>query len=973
MKKLIRKAWILLFCVMLCAGTVFAESTEQESIESTGRTEEENTESAEERSMESADAEDTEKTLPEEESAEFGQAISDQTITAVVKIQDGALKATLEFSEEDTAITNSEWQIVSYYLYEKSEGKKALLEIDRVKFSGENLKDGSYKIDAINTIPETDEDSSLSVSYDKECTYIQILWLKDEGWETVYFGVPTFRGEKLEDKISVSIASESADSIESSTEQNTPEMPQDQRVNIVDMAEQGGGLPFSQRILEEQSSQTPSKPQSVDGKMADPQSLETGYEECYLEVTCEKTDIDSMLVKLSHAEDLLQVQYEMVDGVYEFEENEVFLPEGPVLYLVQSMDSENLILVRSADGTAAIGTSAATEEILGGTEEETSDSTEAGGMIAAEEETSDSIEAGEMPAAEAETPDSTEAGESTTIEMETSASEEDMEEVLSFDSDAQAEATATGEGLEADNIPSGTDVSEDAMDSSASGTDASADSADSSIDEAELFEDSADSSANGAGASKDIIDSSVDGADASADGIDSSADDAVASESQAVTEAPTPTVEVLEGTEEAARDQEEKLFPILLAILAVVLLVTIIVVILAATSKSRNKKKSRAYLDEFGSLAGQKSFAQDLSKNPTAPNATMLQNPAAAQNMNMQQNANAPQNFGALQNQNTPGNSQILEMEDSYYDEFGDDEEDTLIPGMNTEKIARGLGDIPDSLPVRIFAVQSVVVNNKGRIRKNNEDNFYMHGAYMAREAMDEGAFLHGSSKDAVQLYAVCDGMGGADSGEEASHCAVKELSLRKEEHPGWMNQRRMTDAIRSISDTVYEEAEKRGQRSGTTIVMMLLKNGYAQFSNVGDSRIYRFRDQRLAQISLDHSKVQRMISMGILTPEQARKDPSRHVITQYLGMPPEMKASPYYAVDAELRSGDVILLCSDGLSDMVEDAQMEAIMQNQKDLRSCAQELLNAALMNGGRDNVTIMLVQVTEEPKNEESKRIV
>lgn len=259
------------------------------------------------------------------------------------------------------------------------------------------------------------------------------------------------------------------------------------------------------------------------------------------------------------------------------------------------------------------------------------------------------------------------------------------------------------------------------------------------------------------------------------------------------------------------------------------------------------------------------------------------------------------------------------------------------------------------------YRIQSAVVNNKGRVRKNNEDNFYLNGTIMPRERMDEGACISAACSENVQLYAVCDGMGGTDNGEDASYGAVRALAARKQEYGKLNDTRAFTGALRSISDEIFQNATRKGRKSGTTIVAMLIKDGTLTLTNVGDSRIYRMRNQSLKQMSLDHSKVQRMISMGLLTPEQARKDPGRHVITQYLGMPPEIRVSPYYAPDAQLMENDVYLLCSDGLSDMVEDAQIEAILRQKTDPQEAASELVKAALDNGGRDNVTVMIVKVS------------
>lgn len=292
--------------------------------------------------------------------------------------------------------------------------------------------------------------------------------------------------------------------------------------------------------------------------------------------------------------------------------------------------------------------------------------------------------------------------------------------------------------------------------------------------------------------------------------------------------------------------------------------------------------------------------------------------------------------------------------EDTY--NSADDDEDTYNPETPAAAVKQ------TGMTAKKIVIDGAVINNKGRVRANNEDNFYFNGKYLRRNEVDKGAFETGKSSSSVQLYAVCDGMGGTDAGEEASCRAVEALARRKSEYGRMMNPRELSAALRSISDQISAEAAQRNQKSGTTIVMMLAAAGQVIFANVGDSRIYRFRNQTLTQISVDHSRVQRMISMGILTPEQARTDPGRHVITQYLGMAGEIKISPYLVSDAELLGDDVYILCSDGLTDMVEDFQIEAILREKRKPQAAAEALFKTAMSNGGRDNVTIMVLHVCD-----------
>lgn len=283
----------------------------------------------------------------------------------------------------------------------------------------------------------------------------------------------------------------------------------------------------------------------------------------------------------------------------------------------------------------------------------------------------------------------------------------------------------------------------------------------------------------------------------------------------------------------------------------------------------------------------------------------------------------------------------------------------------------KGRGRDPCGRERARITVTGAVVSDKGRLRKNNEDNFYFNGVFMDRESMDAGAFQKGSCREELQIYAVCDGMGGTDSGEEASCGAVRGLAAAVEKGGPLEKPEELTRMLRGISEDIYEDAAKKSARSGTTIALMALRGEKASFANVGDSRIYRLRRGSLRQLSLDHSRVQRMISMGILMPEEAKRAPWRHVITQYLGMPPEVKIVPHIVAEEALEKDDMYLLCSDGLTDMVEDLRIEAIMKEKGCPGDAARALLKAALDQGGRDNATIMVLKVEKEARGKKGAR--
>ena len=255
--------------------------------------------------------------------------------------------------------------------------------------------------------------------------------------------------------------------------------------------------------------------------------------------------------------------------------------------------------------------------------------------------------------------------------------------------------------------------------------------------------------------------------------------------------------------------------------------------------------------------------------------------------------------------------------------------------------------------------IRYAAVNDKGFVRSNNEDNFFVNGLLLERGHQDDGASVSGTNCDENQIYAVCDGMGGIEAGEDASFCAVKMLESWRTCQPDFDRKELIVRKLRNISGQIARDAAARGQRSGTTMAMAVIKGNRASIINVGDSRVYLFRKQRLRQLSLDHSKVQQKVDMGLMSAEEARSDPERHIISQYLGMPENIQISPYIVPGIEIENGDLFLLCSDGLTDMVEDQKIEDNLKMKKEPEEAAEALLKLALEKGGRDNVTIIILK--------------
>ena len=251
---------------------------------------------------------------------------------------------------------------------------------------------------------------------------------------------------------------------------------------------------------------------------------------------------------------------------------------------------------------------------------------------------------------------------------------------------------------------------------------------------------------------------------------------------------------------------------------------------------------------------------------------------------------------------------------------------------------------------------------NVGRLRGNNEDNLYFNGLFLTEQTREQPADFECESEDAFQLYAVCDGMGGEQFGElawllsvETIHRYAAYLKGDPDVDADALIRRCINDANSSIC-----AAQKRlgSKRIGATLALLLIDGKTANIYNIGDSRVYMLRNGEFGQLSQDHTSAANSVRLGLMSAEQAKTHPRRNSLTQYVGIDPaEMVIEPYhYTVKTKKR--DIFLLCSDGLSDMVEEAEISRILYETSKPAEAARQLLDSALMNGGKDNVTVIVV---------------
>ena len=253
-------------------------------------------------------------------------------------------------------------------------------------------------------------------------------------------------------------------------------------------------------------------------------------------------------------------------------------------------------------------------------------------------------------------------------------------------------------------------------------------------------------------------------------------------------------------------------------------------------------------------------------------------------------------------------------------------------------------------MPVAAYAVAT----DTGRKRRRNEDTYVV----------------------APPLFAVADGMGGAQAGEVASQLAASALTSagatpsgasplgRQHVHPGLAGLERVDALIQEANRRIYDRASSDPSASGmgTTMTVALVEGMTVAIGHVGDSRAYLVRGQTMEQLTEDHSLVNELLKSGKLSAEEAQVHPQRSVITRAVGTDPDVDVDAF-AIEAE--DGDVFLLCSDGLTDMVEDEEiLELVYRDRDNLERAVKALVAAANRGGGEDNITAVAFRISAEP---------
>lgn len=246
---------------------------------------------------------------------------------------------------------------------------------------------------------------------------------------------------------------------------------------------------------------------------------------------------------------------------------------------------------------------------------------------------------------------------------------------------------------------------------------------------------------------------------------------------------------------------------------------------------------------------------------------------------------------------------------------------------------------------------QTASAVDKGKQRPNNEDQ---------AEVVEIGWV----DNNPVSLLVLADGMGGQQGGEIASQTAVTAIIQQMRRFWQHFNSQSprsygywLSEAAKAANQKIYSLNRDRDKEMGTTLVAALVIGRKAFIVNIGDSRAYHISNTAITQITTDQSVVQGLIGAGLITPEQARQHPLRGCITQAVGSDEKVDADLFAA---ELETGDTLLLCSDGLTNELDDATIYDIIQAAMSPQSACDTLIAAANAIGGRDNISVVLVQL-------------
>ena len=249
--------------------------------------------------------------------------------------------------------------------------------------------------------------------------------------------------------------------------------------------------------------------------------------------------------------------------------------------------------------------------------------------------------------------------------------------------------------------------------------------------------------------------------------------------------------------------------------------------------------------------------------------------------------------------------------------------------------------------------IEAGLASDKGKVRENNEDACLV--------------------LPADQVYVVADGVGGNNSGEYASKTAVTSVAefIRENDLSNVSDENDLAvllrQCINEVNKTIFTTARELPESKGmaTTLVICLIRNEKAYFVNIGDSRAYLKRGSSIFQVTEDHSYVNTLLKMGVITRDEAKDHVRGNIITRAIGAEANVQGDLY---QTDLEEGDVIVLCTDGLHNEVGEEKMNKIIESEKGMKELAEELVDVANDAGGADNVTVVCLKYRKGARDEQ-----
>ncbi len=226
------------------------------------------------------------------------------------------------------------------------------------------------------------------------------------------------------------------------------------------------------------------------------------------------------------------------------------------------------------------------------------------------------------------------------------------------------------------------------------------------------------------------------------------------------------------------------------------------------------------------------------------------------------------------------------------------------------------------------------IISEKGKVREKNEDDYLI------------------KNKNEFKIFVVADGMGGHEAGDVASALAIE--TINNYEFKAECLDRDIKKAIRLANKKIYKQSKADNKKMGTTITLAIIKDNLVKIGHIGDSRAYIYNGKQLEQITKDHSYVRELVKKDLISEAEAKDHPQKNVLLKALGTESEPEID---LIETKFKQGDLILLCSDGLTNMVAEKEIQNVLASNLDVEEKAKKLVETANENGGHDNITVLI----------------